>query len=89
MSGSLHLAFSKDHVKFKKKYLEIKAYGGVVSGPDPAAEQQRRRVHTQLGSLLVGTLYLLSPPPLSLTTLSRKRSLNVCGLRVGPLDLSS
>lgn len=63
MSGSLHLAFSKDHVKFKKKYLEIKAYGGVVSGPDPAAEQQRRRVHTQLGSLLVGTLYLLSSPP--------------------------
>lgn len=56
VSGSLHLVFSKNHVKFKKKHLEIKAHGRVMSGPDPAAEQQRRRVHTQLGSLLVGTL---------------------------------
>lgn len=41
----------------------------------PSAEQQRRSVHTQLGSLLVGTLYLLSFPPLFLATPSRKRSL--------------
>lgn len=59
------LLFSKNYVIFKKQTLEIKAFGGIVTGPvtfpsSSAKQQWRKRIHKELVSLL-GTCFFFSP----------------------------
>lgn len=57
VSGKLYLVFGKNHVKFKRKALEIKAYGRAVRGPEShckAAEEKEssHRVGLSTGYLI-------------------------------------
>lgn len=61
MRGSLHLAFSEDYMKFKRKALGIRQYG--LESHCEAAEEERG-VHKELVSSLGAMCFLsLSPFP--------------------------
>lgn len=65
MSGSLYLSFSKSYVIFKRHALEIKAYGGTVTGLESHCETVEEEASSQRAGLFA--LYLmLSFPSLSL-----------------------